>query len=36
MGVGSKDPVAKRLWITLTVLMILLGAVGAFIAVLGD
>jgi len=36
MGGDSNDPVEKRLWVTLTVLLILLGAVGAFIAVLGD
>jgi len=36
MGLDSKDPVAKRLWITLIVLLILLGAVAAFIALLGN
>jgi hypothetical protein len=36
MGVGSRDPVTKRLWITLIALLILLGAVGSFIVVLGD
>jgi hypothetical protein len=36
MGLDLKDPVAKRLWITLIVLVILLGAVTAFIALLGN
>jgi hypothetical protein len=36
MGGDSKDPVATRLWITLIVLLILLGAVAAFIELLGD
>ena len=36
MGANSNDPVAKRLWVTLIVLLILLGAVGAFIVLLGD
>lgn len=36
MGGDSNDPVATRLWITLIVLLILLGAVGAFIALLGE
>ena len=30
------DPVSKRLWITLTVLLVLLVAVGAAIALLSD
>lgn len=34
MGDDSNDPVAKRLWITLIVLLILLGAVAAFIVIL--
>jgi hypothetical protein len=36
MGANSNDPVAKRLWVTLIVLLILLGAVGTFIVLLGD
>lgn len=34
MDDDSNDPVAKRLWITLVVLLVLLGAVAAFIVIL--
>ncbi len=34
MGDDPKDPVAARLWITLVVLLLLLGGVAAFIAIL--
>lgn len=36
MGHDSKDPVATRLWVTLVVLLFLLGAVVGFIALLSD
>ena len=36
MGRDSKDPVATRLWVTLVVLLFLLGAVAGFIALLSD
>jgi len=36
MGGDSKDPIATRLWVTLIALLILLGSVGAFIALLSE
>ena len=36
MGTDLDDPVVKRLWFTLIVLLILLGAVATFIAIFGD